>query len=479
MQIPEQLLQSLEGIKGFDRNGFIKIHSCNEQVTSVRYNPLKLTIDNFQLSIAAPLLTPDSGLQTPNSPFTIHDKIPWSTHGYYLLQRPSFTFDPLFHAGLYYVQEASSMFLEQVLRQTADISKPLRVLDLCAAPGGKSTLIQSLISKDSLLVSNEVIKSRVGVLEENIVKWGAENVVVTNNDPSSYAKLENYFDIIVIDAPCSGSGLFRRDPEAISEWSESNVQLCSQRQQRIIADTWPALKEDGILIYSTCSYSREEDEEILDWMMEGFRVEGVRCRVEEEWNIVETTSSGGDVFGYRFYPDKLKGEGFFIAALRKKEGSAFNGIKPGKNRIEKISKSEEALVTHWLQERQDMIFFKQQDDIIALPSCFQNDIPVLQSALYIKKAGIRIGKLAGKDLIPDQQLALSNIISTNIVSVPLNREQAIQYLRKEEVQVSTDHKGWALVSYEGHSLGWIKMLPNRINNYYPKEWRILKRAENR
>ena len=182
------------------------------------------------------------------------------------LQRPSFTFDPLFHAGTYYVQEASSMFLEQALKQSVDLSQPLRVLDLCAAPGGKSTLLQSLLNKESLLVSNDVIKSRAAILEENIVKWGAANVVVTNNDPAHFARLENYFDAIVIDAPCSGSGLFRRDPEAINEWSENNVQLCSQRQQRIVADVWPALKQNGILIYSTCSYSAEEDEAILDWM---------------------------------------------------------------------------------------------------------------------------------------------------------------------------------------------------------------------
>ena len=172
--------------------------------------------------------------------------IPWTDCGYYLESRPSFTFDPLFHAGCYYVQEASSMFLEQALKQTVDLSKPIKILDLCASPGGKSTHIQSLISKDSLLVSNDVIRSRANVLKDNIIKWGCENVVVTNNDPKDFAKLENYFDVIVVDAPCSGSGLFRRDPTAIEEWSENNVQLCSQRQQRILADVWPTLKKDGI-----------------------------------------------------------------------------------------------------------------------------------------------------------------------------------------------------------------------------------------
>jgi NOL1/NOP2/sun family putative RNA methylase len=454
VELPQKLLQSLEGIKGFNRNAFVQVHAGAEQVTSIRFNPAKLSIDNCQLKI--------------------DDKVPWSSQGYYLKERPSFTFDPLFHAGLYYVQEASSMFLEQALKQTLGLDKPLRVLDLCAAPGGKSTLIQSLISKESLLVSNEVIKSRAAVLEENIIKWGAANTVITNNDPGKFAGLENYFDAIVIDAPCSGSGLFRRDPEAINEWSENNVQLCSQRQQRIIAAVWPALKQDGILIYSTCSYSEEEDEAILDWMMEGLEAEGIRLKAEPEWNIIETISQKQHAYGYRFYPDKVKGEGFFIAALQKKDGDTFNGMKSKKSGLEKISKAEEALVKPWLGEDMDMVLFKQQDDILALPSCFQNDIPILQSALYIKKAGTRLGKLAGKDLIPDPQLALSTINSKNIVSIPLNREQAIQYLRKDEVQVSTGHKGWALVNYEGHSLGWIKVLPGRINNYYPKEWRILK-----
>src|SRR5436190_23182745 len=255
--LPEKLLASLEGIKGFNKEAFEKVHSSGEQITSIRINPFKSSAEK---------LIHDSRL-------TIHENIPWCEHGYYLKERPSFTFDPLFHAGCYYVQEASSMFLEQALKQTVDLSKPLRVLDLCAAPGGKSTHIQSLISPGSLLVSNEVIKSRCNILKDNIIKWGCNNVVVTNNDPKDFARLENYFDVIVVDAPCSGSGLFRRDEEAIGEWSENNVQLCSQRQQRIIADVWPALKKEGILIYSTCSYSKDEDENIIKWMDATFNIQ--------------------------------------------------------------------------------------------------------------------------------------------------------------------------------------------------------------
>ena len=250
MQLPEKLLNSLANIEGFDKEAFENVHASGEQVTSIRINPAKKS-------------DPDSYRDR-----NLKSEIPWTDYGFYLESRPSFTFDPLFHAGCYYVQEASSMFLEHALKQTVDLSKPLRILDLAAAPGGKSTHIQSLISKDSLLVSNEVIRSRANILQDNIIKWGSENVIVTINDPKDFGRLENYFDVIVVDAPCSGSGLFRRDEDALEQWSLNNVQLCSQRQQRILADVWPALKQNGILIYSTCSYSTEEDEEIIDWMME-------------------------------------------------------------------------------------------------------------------------------------------------------------------------------------------------------------------
>ena len=229
--VPDELLLSLQDVEGFDEKSFIDVHNNRRQVVSIRINPKKITYPPY----------PDA------------EKIPWSSTGYYLPQRPSFTLDPFFHAGAYYVQEASGMFLEQCIQQTSDLSSPLKILDLCAAPGGKSTLIQSLISRESLLVSNEVIKTRVGVLIENISKWGDENVIVTNNDPRDFSRLENYFDVVVVDAPCSGSGLFRRDPGAIDEWSTDAVETCCMRQQRILSDAYGCLKQRGILIYSTCS----------------------------------------------------------------------------------------------------------------------------------------------------------------------------------------------------------------------------------
>jgi NOL1/NOP2/sun family putative RNA methylase len=454
LTLPSALIESLRQTKGFDKEAFEKIHQSGEQVTSVRLNPNKSSIANCKLPIEG--------------------KIPWSTDGYYLSKRPSFTLDPLFHAGAYYVQEASSMFLEEALRQAVDLTQPLKVLDLCAAPGGKSTLIQSIISKESLLVSNEVIKSRVIVLSENITKWGAANVIVTNNDPKDFQRLENYFDVIVIDAPCSGSGLFRKDPEAINEWSEQNVQLCSQRQQRILADVMPALKENGILIYSTCSYSKDEDEDICDWLLKNYTLSTINYQLKEEWNIVETKSPEYNGYGYRFYPDKLKGEGFFIAAFRKTQGTSYKGqVSKHRNKFEKLPVKEIAFINPYLKNTGDVIFIKLREEIIALPVCFEDDLLILQSSLYIKKAGVKIGTLIRNELIPDHELAASIIIADTVYSIDVDEETALQYLRRREIKLEADNKGWILLTFQKIPLGWVKILPGRINNYYPKDWRIL------
>ncbi|MGG9960524.1 methyltransferase RsmF C-terminal domain-like protein [Ferruginibacter sp. SUN106] len=456
MNLPESLLQSLQQVKGFDEEAFKKVHLSGEQITSVRLNPAKtfnLQALTFQLQ---------------------QEPVPWSNYGFYLSERPSFTADPLFHAGAYYVQEASSMFLQQALQQTVDCLQSVKVLDCCAAPGGKSTLIQSLITADSLLISNEVIKTRVNILSENITKWGAANVIVTNNDPKDFQRLENYFDVIVVDAPCSGSGLFRKDNAAIEEWSINNVALCSQRQQRILADVIASLKENGILIYSTCSYSTAEDETICDWLIEELDVETVALKLLAEWNIVETISEKKQAYGYRFYPDQLKGEGFFIAAFKKNGAASFTQhVIKERNAAEKISKNEIEIVKPWLKNADDFFFIKQNDEIIAMPLHLQEEFNFIQSSLYIKKAGVRMGTVIRNELIPHHELALSTILKDDIPYCEVDLENALQYLRKQDVKMETSIKGWALIKYQQMPLGWIKALPNRINNYYPKEWRIL------
>jgi NOL1/NOP2/fmu family ribosome biogenesis protein len=398
-------------------------------------------------------------------------EVSWSQYGYYIRERPSFTFDPLFHAGLYYVQEASSMFLEQALKQTVDLSQPLKVLDLCAAPGGKSTHIQSLISKGSILVSNEVIRSRANILKDNIIKWGCENVMVTNNDPKDFSGLENYFDVIVVDAPCSGSGLFRRDEEAIDEWSLNNVALCGQRQQRILADVWPALKKNGVLIYSTCSYSKEEDEDIINWLMNELPIAHTstiaQCpfSIDQNWGIIESNG------GYRFWPDKVKGEGFFLACFRKTGGEENPSLK-AKIKAEPATKKEIDILEKWVK-KEGIHFIKYKDTVYGWPEQLVNEFNLLLTNLRVIYSGTIIGEFFRDKMVPDHALAMSQLIN-EVEATALNYDQAIWYLKRKDLHIEPQKKGWQLVTYQGHSLGWINALPNRINNYYPKELRILK-----
>lgn len=468
--LPTELIQSLQKMKGFNEEAFNEVHQSGAQITSIRLNPFKLS-------------------ESKIPPLGGGGAVPWSSHGYYLSARPSFTLDPLFHAGAYYVQEASSMFLEEVFKQTVDVTKPLKVLDLCAAPGGKSTLIQSIIPADSLLVSNEVIKTRVNILAENITKWGAANVIVTNNDPKDFQRLPNYFDAIVVDAPCSGSGLFRKDPNAIHEWSKNNVALCAYRQQRILADIIPSLKDGGILIYSTCSYSKAEDESIADWLVEQFAVDSLQLAVDASWGIVETVSEKSGSFGYRFYPDKVKGEGFFIAAFRKSESvesiaegkshsSAPDFIGTGTLRNKNKNKptftsTEIEAVKPFLVNADNYFYIKQHEEIIAMPVYNENNLAIIQSCLYIKKAGVRLGTIIRNELIPAHDLAVSSIINAAIPKAEVDKETALQYLRKVDIAIESAVKGWVLLTHQGLSIGWIKIMPNRTNNYYPAAWRIL------
>lgn len=443
MFIPPSLLNSLAPAKGFDQDAFLAAHQNPKSITSVRINPAK------------PLADPPS-----------LEKIPWSRLGYYLEQRPSFTFDPLFHAGCYYVQEASSMFLEQALIQTADLRQPLKVLDLCAAPGGKSTHLQSLISASSLLVSNEVIRTRVNILQDNLIKWGGANVMITNNDPRDLSRLPHFFDIIVVDAPCSGSGLFRREPEAIGEWSEQNVTLCSQRQQRILADIWEALRPGGLLIYSTCSYSIEEDEDIFDWMMNSLKAVPVSIKLEQSWGIVDTGK------GYRFWPDKIKGEGFYMAVFQKEKGEEIGPVRI-KKKPALVGARDLGILDKWMKT-EGFRFIQNDITVYAWPAVLEEAMSLVLQQLHVIYSGIKAGELMHGKLVPDHSMAMSMILSDSMEKVELSREMAIRYLQKKDIDISASGIGWKLACFQGHPLGWMKVLSNRINNYYPGVLRIRK-----
>ena len=396
-------------------------------------------------------------------------RAPWHPNGFYLPKRPVFTLDPYFHAGAYYVQEASSMFLYEALRQTVDFSNPLKILDLCAAPGGKSTLIADLINADSLLVANEVIRPRVGVLRENMEKWGAPNIAVTSAEAEEYASLEDFFDVIVTDAPCSGEGLFRKDPDAIREWSPANVEMCSGRQRRILTGAIAALKPGGVLAYSTCTYNRTENEDNVEWMTQHLDLELLQLEIPSEWGIVETDG------GYRFYPHRVRGEGFFIAVFRKKEGAMKKQTLPsGFKNIKPLAKNLVPEVTPWLDGDQELRFFQTPSgSVLTLPAALETAYLVLDKFLKNKWFGTALGEFKGKDFIPSHALALSRLVSPTLPALDLDRDQALRFLKKETFDLPPDTpRGWTLARFAGLNLGWMKVLPGRMNNYLPPERKI-------
>ncbi|MBS7343526.1 MAG: rRNA cytosine-C5-methyltransferase [Parabacteroides sp.] len=400
--------------------------------------------------------------------------VPWSHLGYYLPERLSFTFDPLFQNGTYYVQEASSMFLEQAIK--AYVQEPVVCLDLCAAPGGKSTHLLSLLPEGSVLVSNEVIRSRSYILAENIQKWGYPNHVVTNNDPAELGELTHLFDVIVTDVPCSGEGMFRKDTASTGEWSVANVELCASRQRRILHDIWNALKPGGLLVYSTCTYNTEEDEENIQYIIDELGAEPLPILIDDAWGVCGALKYANPV--YRFFPHRTRGEGFFLAALRKADGEREElRIKTkNKDKKQKGKKQPDIPASILSAVRASETYQPVWNDIrlSLLPSEVQAIYPLLQEKLHILSAGIELGEWKGKDWVPAQALALSTALNPTAFPVcEVDDEMAIRYFRKEALVLPADaEKGYVLLTYQQRPIGFVKNLGNRANNLYPQEWRI-------
>lgn len=438
-QLPEAFISKMRPQLGDEWECFLA--ALNEEApTSVRLNPTK-HLETLHLHTDG--------------------EVPWASSAYYLKERPVFTLDPLFHAGTYYVQEASSMYLEQHIRSFAPTDA--RVLDLCAAPGGKSTHLSSLLSPQSLLVANEVIRSRSFILSENLTKWGNSNTIVTNNDPKEIGRLTAFFDVLVTDVPCSGEGMFRKDHDAMNEWSPQNVRLCAERQRRIMADVWDALKPGGLLIYSTCTYNREENEENIDWICEEL---GASLLTEPR----------------RFMPHRSRGEGFFIAALRKTgESRSEKAAKPTRERGRRSqTKPIPPALAGWLTDAESFSVFEQNGRFVAIPSIHLEAYKQIKEKLSVWSAGVELGEQKGKDLIPAHALALSNALNGNAFPRwEVGREEALRYLRKETLQDIPAElpRGYVLITYERHPLGFIKNIGNRANNLYPSEWRIRMRID--
>lgn len=387
--------------------------------------------------------------------------LPWCQWGYPLAERPMFTLDPRLHGGAYYVQDASCMALEAVLTRL-NLS-PERVLDACAAPGGKATHLAALYP-DALVIANEVIRSRASILAENAAKWGSANLFVTRRDPSDFAAVSDFFDLIVTDVPCSGEGLFRKDPEACAEWSPDQVELCARRQRRILADIWPSLKPGGLLVYSTCTYNQLENEAQLDWLMTEMGAEPVDWELPESWPLIQ--EHHGAFRTLRCYPHHVAGEGFFLALLRKPDAAPVRR-RTGKG-PELMSAKETTRFRHWLNG--DWIYRHRKDSIEAWPERFRGELEVLHP---LDPEGLGLAEVKGKDLRPLPALALCRQLDREqFPEVALGHEQAIQYLQRQALYGLPSGQGLALASFEGWPLGWLKQLGDRANNLYPQAWRI-------
>ena len=354
-------------------------------------------------------------------------EVPWCSEGYYLEGRPQFTFDPLFHAGCYYVQEAASMFITHIIRELSNLI-PRNVLDLCAAPGGKSTAMRTVLPEGSILVSNEPIPTRAQILLENITKWGWPDCIVTNNYPRDFRKAKAKFDLILCDVPCSGEGMFRKDPNSISEWSLQNVEKCWRLQREIVADAWECLNPGGILIYSTCTYNIKENEENVRWILETYDAEALTIPIAPSWNITGSLLEGFDAPVYRFIPGLTKSEGLFLAVLRKMSN-------------EKLGMSNDDYHAH-------------HDS--ASDSAYRSNH---NFSLLITNSSL-------KKLMPD-------LPQGDFSRVDLSYTDALKYLRGEALVLPPDTpKGIVTVTYKGVPLGPAKNIGNRANNLYPKPWRI-------
>lgn len=423
---------------------------------------------------------PTSVRVNPHKPYTAPEgsAVPWCCWGCYLKERPSFTLDGHFQAGGYYVQEASSMFVGHLLGEAlgGEVPEGVRVLDMCAAPGGKATLYASMVGERGVVVANEVIRSRAQTLADNSMRWGVGNMVVTNNDPSHFASsLVEWFDVVAVDAPCSGEGMFRKSEEARSNWSLDNVKLCAARQRRIVADAWEALREGGIFIYSTCTFNRAENEEVMEWLCGEKECEHIDIECPEEWGVVRTRAGEAECF--HFYPHRTAGEGLFAAVVRK-GGSGESRRKAPKARKSPFGEVERKVVgqigSYLIGGAEAHHFAMVGESVYAYPVALWADVRTVCEQMSVLFSGVKVGEVFGKKFRPDHSLALSARINKGaFATYELSEEDVHRYFRREELScVGSLAEGVNLLLWQGEPVGFTKRVGARTNSLLPKEMKI-------
>ena len=398
-------------------------------------------------------------------------RVPWCDEGVYLDERPQFTFDTDFQSGRYYVQDASSMFIGYAIKHL--VHEPVRYLDLCAAPGGKTTSAIDALPDGSLVVANEIVPLRAKILKENVVKWGSPYSVVTHNRPSDFSKLTHFFDVIATDVPCSGEGMMRKDDEAVEQWTPQLVEECAARQRSIIADIWDCLRPGGLLIYSTCTYNLEENERMVQHICQEYGGETIDLGVDASWHI--HPSLEGSNHCYRFMPHRTEGEGLFLSVIRKAGDAPRMTVQTkarkggGKTKPQPVP----AEATRWLAEAEKYDYSVVGDAVMAMPACYASELALLSSTLRVMHHGVELGTIKGKNCVPMQSLALCSALRSDaFVRADVDYATAVAYLRGESVILTDAPRGYVLLCHDGSPIGFVNNLGNRANNLYPKEWRI-------
>lgn len=458
MRLPEQFIQRMQRELGAEEAEALCAALETEPSTSVRLNPAKMAEQKWG-----------------------GGRVAWSDYGYLLGERPAFTLDPDFHAGAYYVQEASSQFAGYIVSMAvggAEACKGLRVLDMCAAPGGKSTHYATLVGERGLVVANEINRSRAAVLADNARKWGLGNMVVTCNDSARVADFEEWFDVVAVDAPCSGEGMFRKSDEACEQWSEANVAMCAERQWEILQNAFRSLKPGGVLLYSTCTFNRTEDEDVVGRACEEYGDELLavdNIPIGDDWGVV--TGREGVFQTFRFFPHRLTGEGMFMAVARKAGLATSRRRMPKARRkvMEAVDKRTAQELSRWVKESEQMRFFAAGDTLYGCRKEHYDEVEALAGTLAVIYSGVAMGQVFKGKLKPDGALALYAGVNHDAVACcEVDEQEALKFLRKQDMDAAQFSEGVNMVLYGGRPLGFVKRVGARVNNMYPNSLRILK-----
>lgn len=449
--LPKDFIESLSHLEFIDSDELINSLDTPAP-TSIRINPEKWTQEQTL------------------------EKVPWSKYGYYLKERPSFYADPSHHSGEYYVQEASSMVIEHIINQIEFEESPLHFLDMCAAPGGKSTILSNFLNSKGLLLSNELVWKRNLILQENIERWGNSNTIITHNSSGDFRKVKNAFDLVLVDAPCSGEGMFRKDPRVREEWSLMAVDRCVEMQREILEDLAASIKYNGYLIYSTCTYNLKENEDQINNFIDDYDFETLEINGLEEHGVIKNQS--GNATFYRFFPNKIKGEGLCVCLLKKKSEESGKNKTKGDSQIIPFKQNTEVL-RDFIELDSSLSIWTKENTLYALDEFSGNQLIDKIRALRIIRAGTEIGIIKHNKLIPSHALALSKIWKKDIQIMELNEQDSLRLLKKDASFFNSDisANSWILLAYKGNGLAFGKIVNGRLNIHLPKNFRIRKNID--